>query len=117
MLKAPKSGEAKMRAKWISTLIAIAILFQGGITAHGQEVANNKSISDLKEQIERLLKVEGDENVPADVKSLNHGFLEARRAELRVLLQKRVNALRSYRALVASALTPAETQVVNNSIR
>ena len=106
-----------MRAKWISMLIAITILFQGGIVAHGQEVANNKSISDLKEQIERLLKVERDETVPADVKSLNHGFLEARRAELRVLLQKRINSLRSYRTSVGSALTSAEIQVVDNSIR
>src|SRR2546423_983038 len=106
-----------MRSKLIGILIAGALLLTLSFQARGQEVASSASITELKEQIAKLLSVERDETTSAEVRNLNHNFLEERRAQLRTLLQKRINALRSYVATVGPALTAKEVQGVENSIR
>jgi hypothetical protein len=107
-----------MKTKWTSMMIIAFILLSGAAAAHGQEVAKpSNRISELKEQIAKFAGIENDEAVPAEVKGLNHGFLEERRAQLRALLETKLNALRTYRATVGSALTPEEARVVDGSIQ
>jgi hypothetical protein len=106
-----------MRMKWAFTLVFAFVLLQGAAAARAQEVSQSPGgIDELKEQIAKLARVEGDASVPAEVRNLNRGFLEERRARLRALLQNKLEALRSYRAAVGSALTPDETRQVDDSI-
>lgn len=105
-----------MSTKWLGILVIAATLLFGNINAQGQETAREPSISELKEQIAKLLSIDRDETVPADVKSINRQFLEQRRGQLRLLLQKNIEGLRSYRAKAGSVLTAEETKVIERSI-
>ena len=105
-----------MSTKWLWILVIAATLLFGNINAQGQETAREPSISELKEQIAKLLSIDRDETVPADVKSINRQFLEQRRGQLRLLLQKNIEGLRSYRAKAGSVLTAEETKVIERSI-
>lgn len=105
-----------MSTKWLGILLIAAILLFSNIVAQGQETAREPSIGELKEQIAKLLSIDRDETVPADVKSINRKFLEQRRAQLRLLLQKNIEGLRSYRAKAGSVLTAEETKVIERSI-
>jgi hypothetical protein len=61
-------------------------------------------ISQLKEQIQKLLLIDRDTNTPAHVKEFNRGMLEQRRTQLRSLLQTQLSDLRKYQSNVGSAL-------------
>jgi hypothetical protein len=74
------------------------------------------SISQLKEQIQKLLLVESDPNTPAEVRDLNRTFLAERRSELRDLIEKRLAALRKYRTTTQTNLSDNDLRVVDNSI-
>lgn len=82
-------------------------LAQGGPGAVGQ----------LKEQVAKLSEFEADPSLSPEVRALNRGFLAERRAQLRLALQARLDALRRYRDSAAGALTPAEAAVVVETIR
>lgn len=75
------------------------------------------SITQLKEQILLLEKIDNDSSTPQDVRTMNQVFLEERRSILQSLLQKRIDALQKYRATVQGALTANELLVINNSIQ
>jgi hypothetical protein len=105
----------------LSLLLSFTVGFLGVISmsapaARAQTVASF-SLSKLREQYEQLLAVERDPNTTPEVRERNHAFLEARRAQLADALRKRMDALRAYRASLATTLTDEEKSAVEVSIQ
>lgn len=75
------------------------------------------TMSQLKEQILTLERVDRDPSITSEVKRLNYNFLEERRTQLRALLKTRINALTQYKKAAAASLSRDEIQVIENSIR
>lgn len=75
------------------------------------------SISQLKEQIARLEKLERDASLSAEVLNLNRTFLAKKRMELADALRARITALRKYQAEGAQAFSITEKLKVEDSIR
>jgi len=74
-------------------------------------------ISQLKEQIQKLLLIDRDTNTPAHVKEFNRGMLEQRRNQLRTLLQTQISDLRKYQSSARSALGVDGAQRLETLIR
>ncbi len=87
-------------------------------TTEAQQAA---SVSQIREQIRRMLAVELDAATPPDVRELNRTLLKQRRAQLRELLQRRLDATLKYRADFKAVLTPdldaSIRQTINELIR
>lgn len=75
------------------------------------------SLSQLREQISVLEKVENDPATPLDVKEINRTFLEERRIQFRTVIQKRLDALKRYQATVSGVLTTDENRVIISSVQ
>ena len=75
------------------------------------------SISQLKEQIARLETIDKDKDTTGEVRSLNRGFLNERRAQLVVILKKRIEALRKYKSTVQASLSATENQTLEGLIQ
>nr|MBA3242608.1 hypothetical protein [Acidobacteriota bacterium] len=109
--------------KILSLILSLSVGFLSfiGVTAlpvRAQQVASlGKSISELKEQYERLLLIERNPATPAEIREMNHRFLEERRTQLRAAIEKRLGALRNYHSSVGATLSAEETLVVENSIK
>jgi len=82
----------------------------------GAQNPNDVSVNQLKAEIQKLIAIERDETVSPAVRELNHSFLQKRRAELQVLLQKNLAALRSYLETVGASLRIDEKAIVQNAI-
>jgi hypothetical protein len=99
----------------VSSLGLISILAQ---PVRAQQVASaGKSISEIKEEYERLLAVDRDPSTPSEVRELNHQFLEKRRTQLREAIAGRLGALRKYQTSMNGMLSAEEGLVVGNSIQ
>ncbi|HZT61169.1 MAG TPA: hypothetical protein VFA21_21360 [Pyrinomonadaceae bacterium] len=107
--------------KILSLLLSFIVGFLGmislGASAARAQTAASVSLSKLREQYEQLLAVERDPNTTPEVRERNHAFLEARRAQLAAALRKRMDALRAYRANLATTLTDEEKSAVEVSIQ
>lgn len=109
--------------KTLSLTLSFAVAFLASVSVaatpvRGQEVASaGNSISKIKEEYERLLAVERDPETTAEVREMNHKFLEERRTQLRDAIQKRLRSLRAYQTSMAGTLSDSEGLVVGNSIR
>src|SRR6266404_957087 len=75
------------------------------------------SISQLKEQIQKMERLDRDPSTPEDLRKINRNFLEARRAQLRDLLISSIDALRKYQSGFSSSLTPDENKVIEVRIK
>jgi hypothetical protein len=105
-----------MRDKYscfVATAILLLFLAAG---APGQDPSTGLTARELKEQIAKLQSIEANEAMGADVKALNHRFLEQRWRQLRALLRKNVEELRSYRAQAGAALTADEVKFLDATI-
>ncbi|HKC64007.1 MAG TPA: hypothetical protein VKB86_10235, partial [Pyrinomonadaceae bacterium] len=115
---ASQQRRSEMKSKGAKVLITIGILLSIGLCAAGQQVSSmNSSIAQLKESISKLESVDRDSATPTEVKELNRAFLTEQRAQLRSLLQKRINALAAYRKTVGTSLSGEEDKVIENSIQ
>jgi hypothetical protein len=100
------------------TVSSLALISLPARSVRAQEVASaGKSIGEIKEEYERLLRVERDPSTPEEVKELNRKFLEERRTQLRAALEKRLGALRNYQSSMNGTLSADEGLVVSNSIQ
>ncbi|HYH84721.1 MAG TPA: hypothetical protein VEX60_04510, partial [Pyrinomonadaceae bacterium] len=98
----------------VSSLGLVSLLAQ---PVRAQQVATaGKSISEIKQEYERLLAVDCDPSTPSEVRELNHQFLEKRRTQLRAAIEGRLGALRKYQASMGASLSGEEGLVVGNSI-
>lgn len=97
-------------------ITAAACLLLSCINVRGQQQAE-LSLNQIREQVRQLALVDADPSIPAEVKVLNHQFLEQRRAQLKVELNKRIGALQNYLSKVGPALSADEIRLVQNSIR
>jgi hypothetical protein len=86
-----------------------------GLSQQGRP--NDTSIAQLKEAIVRLEAIDSNPATPPDVKEVNRGFLQKRREQLNLLLQKRSIALREYLANMKDFLSPEEVATVERSIQ
>ena len=100
----------------IAFLIVAAILLSGPATGTAQTDDTSPNITQLRSDIKKLEFIENDPNVMSDVKEINHDFLIAKRAQLRSLLTKKRDGLRSYLSNAASALTAPEILRVETAI-
>jgi len=98
-------------------LLLIITLFTLPATSILAQSANNISVPQLKEEIQRLIAVERDATTPADVRTVNRIFLKQRQIQLQSLLQKNVDGLRSYLERLGNSLRPEETLIVENTIK
>jgi hypothetical protein len=98
-------------------LILIVTLFALPSTNLWAQSANEISIDQLKEQIQKLSAIERDATAPSEVKSVNRIFLKQRRVLLQSLLQKNVDGLRGYLERLGPALSPEEKLIVQNTIK
>src|SRR5260370_31089078 len=103
--------KSKLRCQLIVGIVLLLVTFVA--TAQDQD---DLSIAQLKEQIQKLEGIDRDPTTPFEVKSINRDFLNARRAKLRTILARRIEALRKYRAGLGSALTTDESKVIENAI-
>lgn len=98
----------------VSSLGLISTLAQ---PLRAQQVASaGKSISEIKEEYERLLAVDRDPSTPSEVRKLNQQFLEKRRGQLSKAIESRLGALRKYQSSMGTSLSGEEGIVVGNSI-
>jgi len=91
-----------MKKTLLSTSLSIILSVFSVCPIEAQQQA--PPISQLKEQIQKLLLIDGDTNTPAHVKEFNRGMLEQRRNQLRTLLQTQLSDLRKYQSSARSAL-------------
>ncbi|MCA1817090.1 MAG: hypothetical protein LC746_11905 [Acidobacteria bacterium] len=103
----------KRLTRAFSLTVALALLARVPCAAQQEGVV---PLSQLKEQVAKLVAVEQDAETPPEVKKLNRDFLADRLDSLRSLLRQRIAALRKYRAAVGSALTPKDLQVIEDSL-
>lgn len=103
-----------MKIKAILSL-AVAILVLIGCEAKGQQ-SGGLNINELHRQIQELQAVERDETASAEVRAINRRFISERRAQLRVLLQKRIDALQKYQSSLNSVLTLDEKKQIQDTI-
>jgi hypothetical protein len=83
----------------------------------GPVMAQQPTVKQLKEQIERMEAIDRDPSVPVDVKQLNQEFLKTRRSQLRNLLPKSIAALRKYESDLGASLEATEKEKLRLSIR
>lgn len=103
MLKIPRS---------LGLLLALFVLLSPLGAAQQQP-----SLDEVRGQIAKLEEIRRDPDTPAEVREVNRGFLESRRAELRNLLSGRRDALRRYLSAGRAALKADEIRNVEESIR
>jgi hypothetical protein len=83
----------------------------------GQQTSSKEpSVAQLKELISKLEAVSRDAATPPEVKELNQRFLLQRRTQLRGLMQKAIEALRTYQTTIGSSLSSEERKVIEGSI-
>ena len=75
------------------------------------------SISQIKEQIQRLEATDRDPSIPSKLRDVNHIHLQNLRAQLDNLLKNRIAALREYQATLQLSPDSKEKRVVENSLR
>ena len=105
----------KRRAPLLAVICALCMLMNL-LVVQAQE-SRNKTIAQLKVEIERLEAIANDPSTSPEVKEINQGFLLERREQLRGLVARRLDALRSYKATVGDSLSQDEHRVLNASIR
>lgn len=111
-----------MKKRTLSLALCFVFCFSGLASlapapARAQEVASAGDPGKLREQYERLLAIERDPSTSAEVREMNHIFLEERRAQLVAALGQRVRALRTYQSGVAASLSEEERRALDGSIR
>lgn len=94
----------------LSALLLAFFLCQ---SVHPQE---SLTIDQLREQIATLTAVTRDPATSDEVRNLNRGFLETRRQQLVGLLQKKLDALNTYKTSVEGILSSSEKEVISKSI-
>ncbi|MDT5120736.1 MAG: hypothetical protein QOC96_218 [Acidobacteriota bacterium] len=104
-----------MKTRLHSRLSAIALILL--IACQGWAQQQIASISQLRDQISQMERIDRDPTTPSDVKTLNHDFLKSRRTQLHTLVVKRIEALRKYQQSIGSSLTPEEGRVIEKSIK
>jgi hypothetical protein len=82
-----------------------------------QAQQQSPTISDLKQQIALMERVDRDPNTTPDVRKENSAFLMKRRADLQSLLQKTIADLKRYKSIVGPQLTSEEIEKVDGSLR
>jgi hypothetical protein len=80
------------------------------------QTAPEPTVTQLKEEIQKLQTIERDESISAEVKELNRAFLQKRRVQLHTLLQKKIDGLQKYLTTLEASLTPEEKLIVQNTI-
>jgi hypothetical protein len=103
-----------MTSKLKSSLIVIFMILCA--SAHTPAQEQTLSISDLQLQIQKMESIDADAATPADIRNLNRGFLETRRAQLRDLLTKNITAMRKYQASVGNSLTAEEQRTLEATL-
>ena len=103
--------------KTAKVLLTAVMLVSSGALAAAQSPAGDTDIVKLRELIGKLEAVDRDPSTPAEVKTLNRGFLESRRAQLRALVRRQLDALRSYQATIGPSLSADERAQLERSIR
>ncbi|MBC7931323.1 MAG: hypothetical protein H7Z38_12245 [Rubrivivax sp.] len=100
------------------TVSSLGLISLSAQSVRAQQVASaGKSISEIKEEYERLLAVDRDPSTPTEVRELNQQFLEKRRTQLRTAIEGRLGALRKYQGSMGASLSGEESLVVGNSIQ
>src|SRR6185295_12828776 len=94
-----------------ASFLILALLLGGPV------MAQQPTVKQLKEQIERMEAIDRDPSVPVDVKQLNQEFLKTRRSQLRNLLPKSIAALRKYESDLGASLEATEKEKLRLSIR
>lgn len=93
----------KNSLRLVSPLLLMLLL---SVTAAWAQQRQLTSASQLKEQIQKMLAIESNSSTPAEIKEVNRVLLAGRRAQLRELLQQRLDALLKYRADLVDSMTP-----------
>lgn len=96
----------------VISLIVVVLLTQGLLIGQTAQ-SNAERIRQLREEISKRETAD----VPNDLVDLNRDKLIERRAELRTLLKVEIESLKKHRVLLAAAITPEETQKIDDSIR
>ena len=99
-----------------SLFVLLLVLVSSGSLVCAQQ-SQEPSVAQLKAQIAVLEATDRDPATLPEIKELNRPFLKQRRIQLHSLLQKRVDALRTYLANVGPSLNTDEKQLVEGSIR
>lgn len=94
-----------------ASFLILALLLSGPV------MAQQPTVKQLKEQIERMEAIDRDPSVPVDVKRLNQEFLKTRRSQLRSLLPASIAALRKYESDLGASLEATEKEKIRLSIR
>jgi hypothetical protein len=104
-----------MKAKVTMASIIAVILLVVCFSTQAQQV-QSASIGDLRKQIQDLLTIDRDESTPSEVKNLNRKFITERRAQLHLLIEKKIEALEKYQSSVSTIITPDEKRRVEKAI-
>ena len=96
--------------------VVLLVRVSSGSLVCAQE-SKEPSVAQLKAQIAVLEATDRDPATLPEIKELNRSFLKQRRIQLKALLQKRADALRTYLANVGPSLNTDEKQLVEESIR
>lgn len=104
-----------MKVYRLIAAVILSCIIGGHLVARAQEGEN--SLSQLREQLAKLEAVDRGGELPESIRSINRDLIARRSARLRVVLEQRINALVKYRSDVASMISPAESQVIERSIR
>ena len=96
-------------------LIVGAFLLLNGLGIQAQQVLG-VTISELQQQIQRLMEIERNASTPHEIRVINQKLIAERRSELKLLLVKRIDALRTYLSSVSAIVTPNENQTIQESI-
>jgi hypothetical protein len=99
--------------RYLSSLLGL-LLFLATPTQAQQQ---SPTISELKQQIALMERVDRDPNTTPDVRKENSAFLMKRRAALQSLLQKTIADLKRYKSIVGPHLTSEEIEKVDGSLR
>jgi prefoldin subunit 5 len=109
-----KRENMKLTARFVVAVLVANLL--APIPSSAQQ-SLGVSITELREQIAKLEKVDLNPDTSPEVRALNREFLRERRAEFNALLQRRISALRQYLAATREALKPQEVRAVEENIR
>lgn len=101
-------------SKVLAMLCVVAVLAQGFVIA---QEPSHKSISQLREELQKLEAIAENPSTPAEVKAINQTFIAERRQRLSDLLRLRIDGLQKYNAIVGDTLTSDEKGVLTSSIR